>query len=117
MAKEAELIISSQPFFRFDLNKTRAQANLEDEGVKTIFRDGLAIIVYEGAEIEFNDLSDKQAGHGHEPPLAGVLPGQLELLDRINSRINPSSLSHIDSISSRVVAPINRIRLLQRVSR
>jgi len=88
-----------------------------DEGVQSLVREGKLIFNYEGAEIEVQDLSEKQARQGHEPPRRGVNPGLREVLDRINSRINPVILSRLDPISSRVNVPLNQIRIQREMRR
>ncbi len=116
-AKAAQLITGSAPFFRYDSEKTRAQGNPIDEGVRSIVRIGKLNIIYEGAQIEVQDLSDKQERQAHEPPSAGPNPGMREVLDRINSRINPARLSKLDPISSRINAPLNQIRIQREMRR
>lgn len=117
VASGVQLIQSSAPFFRCDSDKTQAQGNPIDEGVQSIVRDGMLIINYEGAEIEIQDLSENQAGQGHELPRTGLNPGQLEVVDRINSRINPARLSRLDPVSSRINVPLNQIRIQRKVRR
>lgn len=113
MAGANQLATGSSPFFRYDSDKTRAQGNPVDEGVQSMVRIGKLIFDYEGSEIEVQDLSEKQVRQGHEPPRGGVNPGLREVLDRVNSRINPAKLSRLDPISSRVSLTLNQIRLHQ----
>ncbi|GEM_PF-3039630 len=117
MARGAQFAAGSVPFFRYDSDKTRAQGNPVDEGVQCLVRIGKLFFNYEGAEIEVQDLSEKQVRQGHEPPRSGVNPGLREVLDRIDSRINPGRLSRLDPISSRVNLPLNQIRIQQEVRR
>lgn len=114
-AKATQLITGSAPFFRYDSDKTRAQGNPIDEGVRSIVRIGKLNLVYEGAQIEVQDPSDRQERQGHEPPRSGVNPGLREVLDRINSRINQVRLSRLDPISSRTNAPLNKIRISREI--
>lgn len=114
-SKAAQLMTGSAPFFRYDSDKTRAQGSPIDEGVRSIVRIGKINIVYEGAQIEVEDLRDKQQGEAHELPTAGPNPGMQEFLDRISSRINPARLSKLDPISSRINVPLNKIRISREI--
>ncbi|MCR4395933.1 MAG: hypothetical protein NUW07_04255, partial [Candidatus Saccharicenans sp.] len=110
----AGLRVSSQPCFRYDADKTRAQGDPVNEGIRSLLRKGYLVGVYEGAEIE---IRDQEQTRGHEQPRTGVNPGEQELLDRINSRINPARLSKIDPVSSRITVPLNQIRIQREVRR
>ncbi len=109
---QPQFVSLSEPYFRYDSNKSKAQRNPLEDTVKAIYRDGYLVFSYEGAEIEIQELNGAKAHEGQEPPRTGLNPGQQALVDRIDSRINPSRISRIDPISSRVNIPLNKIRII-----